>query len=1107
MHLHVHSNHSLLEGTATPRQLIARAVEHGMTALALTDSNGMYGAIPFYKAARAAGVNPILGVQLGPAVLLAKDREGYAQLCEIITTWHLVDAASSSRLLTEGKSRKRDGDVASTWPFSFNDEHLFLLSSDRRLLETWKKRGFSPLAAITHYGDSDSYYKAASLVAWAQRHQLRPAAVSPVHFLDPEHYSIHRVLAAIRANATVDTLPPGSTARPDDFFRSPAQMERLYAPWPETLRNLEFVAEECHLELPLGKPLFPEFPLPHGETPFSWLWKKTFEGLKRKYRPLTPQVIDRVRYELDIIHRLGFAPYFLIVWDIVRHARERDIPIVGRGSAANSLVAYALGITRAEPFKYNLYFERFLNLARTDCPDIDLDICWRRRDDVIDYVYRRYGSRGFPPRSGEAAASTDERVAMICTLNTFRARAAIREVAKAHGLTGKQIGAVARLLPEYGARDLQTAVKHIPECRGLDLTGEPLKSIVTISEFIDGFPRHLSIHSGGVVIAPEALTRFTPLQRATKGIIITQYDMGPIEELGLIKMDLLGHRSLTVIADTLASIHENRGVTLDIEAVLQRAGGKDQKDIKDEKNPTAHTPSPAIRNPQSTIHNPLIPYFPFPIPHSSFPISSDPLTAQMLREGLTIGCFQIESPAMRALLRKIHVCDVTTLVQAIALVRPGASGSGMKKHFIDRHHGREPVEYLHPALEKVLGETYGIMVYQEDVLKVAHAVAGMDLTEADALRRAMSKQRSPREMAKSMKGFLDKARDNGVAEITAQAIWELIANFAAYSYCKAHAATYGELAYQCAYLKAHYPAEFLAAVLSNRGGFYSPAVYLEEAKRWGIEIRPPDVTRSHYHYTVEDDAIRVGFVEVRNLNFGSIAAILEAREKAPFDSLLNFLERTRIPAADAEVLFQVGALDCFGMPCDGAAESYRFPLSRPAQLWQLRLFYEPHARQANDNRQQLLKTDETNPIPSIPDYTPKQKTDAQWQTLGILTGTHPLHYYLPSLLERTLVASCDLPRFVGQHVTLAGWLITERRQALRDGSGVMKFLTLEDAQGTYEAVLFSEAYQAYGHLLTTLGPYLVTGQVQIDSDALALIVEHVEDASNQDAHSQTALQM
>ena len=507
VHLHVHSHYSLLEGTASVRQLVARAVEHGMQALALTDTAAMHGVVPFYQAARDAGVRPILGAQFGGCVVLARDREGYAQLCEMTTRVRL-DPDTAAGFPDRG-----------AWPFAFGDTNLFVLTHHRRAALEFQRHGLSPLVAVTHYGGGASHYRAEGMVRFARQHGLRPVAVRPVYFLDPAHYNVHQVLSAIRLNTTVDSLPPDGIARPEDAFLAPRAFERLYASWPETLDVAEWVAEECDVALPLGTPLFPEIALPDGETAFSWLWKQTFEGLKRRYRPLTPRVIDRVRYELDIINRQGFAPYFLIVADIVRFARGRGIPVVGRGSAANSVVAYALEITRADPFKYDLYFERFMNLERKDCPDIDLDLCWRRRDEVLDYVYATYGA---------------ERVATICTMNTFRARAAVREVAKAHGFTGREIGPIAKRLPRYGAEDLRHTLKHLPECRHINPDEEPLSEVLAVSEFIDRYPRHLSMHPCGVVIAPERLTRYVPLQRAARGYVVTQYDMHPIEDLGQI---------------------------------------------------------------------------------------------------------------------------------------------------------------------------------------------------------------------------------------------------------------------------------------------------------------------------------------------------------------------------------------------------------------------------------------------------------------------------------------------------------------------------------------------------------------------------------------------
>ena len=1004
-HLHIHSNHSLLEGTATIRDLVGRAVERGMKALALTDTGGLYGAIPFYQTAKEAGLKPILGVELEGTVLLARNREGYAELCRTVTEYQLEELFD---LVEHGVS-----------------ENLFVLTADRRLMKALRERGGEPLVAVTHYGcgrgplahPTRSRYDAGRLVAFAHRLGLRPVAVNPVYFLELDHARIHRVVSAIRLNTTIDRLDPNRIAHPQAWFRSPNAMARLYADWPETLRNTEWVAERCNLELRLGEPLFPEFDLPEGETAFSCLWKRAFAGVMRRYKPLTPPIMDRLRYELDIIRRLGFAAYFLIVWDIVNYAKRHGIPIVGRGSAANSLVAYALGITRADPMKYDLYFERFLNLSRTDCPDIDLDICWRRRDSVIEYVYNRYGA---------------DRVAMIATFNTFKARSAVREVGKAYGLTDQEIGAVARRLPHYRVHDIPTVVKHLPECRGLRFDTEPLKSILEVSAFIDGFPRHLSIHSGGLVIAPEPLTRFTPLERATKGILITQYDMSPIEDLGLVKMDLLGHRSLTVIDETVEKVRENRGISLDID----------------------HLPDP------------------------------DPLTAALIRGGDTIGCFQIESPAMRALLQNTLADNTDMLIKTLSLVRPEPSGSGMKKRFIDRHLGKEETVYLHPALEKVLGDTYGVMLYQEDILKVASVIAGMDLAEADALRRAMSKKRSPEAMAQSMKLFQEKARSNGVQADVAEAIWGLIANFAEYSYCKAHASTYGELAYQCTYLKAHFPAEFVSSVLSNRGGFYHPAVYLEEARRRGIEIRPPDVNQSAFGYTVEDEAIRVGFVELQGMTHATIEAIQRAREAGPFQSMGDLLERTHMPYTDAEILIHAGACDGFGQ-------------TRPELLWEIQMRKRTAARETTPADELLFhQPSAASGVPHVPDYPRKKRADLEWTTCGLVISTHPLEYYLSEVAERLLVLSTDLDRYAGRRVTLLGWLIAERRVGLKQ-RGCMKFLTLEDPAGVFEAVLFPRTYQRYGHLLTSHGPYLVTGKVQYEDHYASLVVDHVERVGDQ----------
>jgi len=854
------------------------------------------------------------------------------------------------------------------------------------------------------------------LTALAETLGLRTVATNGVMFAAPEDYRLHRVLTAIREVATVDALDERDLVHKDAWFKPQHEMVRLFARWPEAVEMTRWIADQCTVELPLGTPHFPEFRLQAGETAFSHLWNLSFAGLKDRYHPLRPELSLRLAHELDVIHRLGFAPYFLVVWDIVRYARRCGIPIVGRGSAANSLVSYALGITDADPFRYDLYFERFLNMSRSDCPDIDLDICWRRRDEVIEYVYNRYGA---------------DHVAMICTFTTFRARSAVREIARAYGLTPHEIGRMTSFLSHFHAGDIQSLIDKMPECRGLPIDKEPWRSIIEIAETVDGYPRHTSIHSGGVVISRRKLTDLVPLEQSAKGIVITQYDMGPVEQLGLIKIDLLGHRSLTVIADTVETVRENRGIEIDV----------------------YHLPEP------------------------------DPLTTGLLRTGRTVGCFQIESPAMRSLLRSLKASTTMDLVKALSLIRPGPSGSGMKERYIARHLGNEPVTYLHPKLAEILSDTYGVMLYQEDILKVASAVAGMTLEEADALRRAMKKKQPKTEMARHSRRFVEKAVAAGVPEPVALEIWRQIASFSEYSYCKAHAATYGELAYRCVYLKAHYPAEFLSSVLTNQSGFYHPAEYVEEARRCGVRIVGPDVQCSRRGYTVEGQTIRVGFSGIRDLSHRAIESILRARDHGPFRGLTDFLCRTAVGRTETESLIRVGAFDSFGP-------------TRPELFWELR------AKKTGKDTSllvprtasvfaQAMPDECASPrflLPRIPQYARTDRLRIERGILGFTLDAHPLECYVPALTRYPLVASTEIQKYDGQRVNAMGWLVADRIVGLK-GRGCMKFLTIEDALGLIEVVLFPNVYQRYGHMLRSHGPFVVTGTVDAEHNNPSLIAD------------------
>ncbi|VAX16168.1 DNA polymerase III alpha subunit [hydrothermal vent metagenome] len=786
IHLNCHSYYSMMAGADRPEALFRRAKAFNMNALAITDTNGLYGAVEAQRVAGEAGVKNIFGTVIDQPrakaprakaprniILIARNIAGYGEICRVITDRRLnednFEIAMASAKLTE---------------------NVVLISSDPPVLEACRVagRGEGLYVELVNYGDTPSRRKIADSLRLAKRFDLPCVATNNVHFAGPEGYEVHRVLSAIRTNTTINQLPPYATAHPEAWLKPPEAMERLFAETPEAIGNTIKIADECDVTLDIGRLKFPKFPLKRGETPYSRLLKLSVEGINQRYNPVTLQVTKRLEEELCVIDKLNFAEYFLVVWDIVHEAKRRGVPTVGRGSAANSIVCYALCITDICPLKYNLYFERFMNLERKDCPDIDIDFPWNKRGEIIDYVYETYGA---------------DKVAMIGTHNTLRGRSAIREVGKAMGIPIEEIERFTKRLPAFiQISELEDARARIPECGGLPIEDEPYRSIIKIGRKVEGFPRHLSIHCGGIVVSPTPITDLVPLQRSARGVVITQMDMYPIEDLGLVKIDLLGQRGLAVISDVKSAVKRNYDITIDWR----------------ETDPT-----------------------------------TDPATKRIMREGKTMGCFYVESPGMRGLLKKLRVDDFETLVAASSIIRPGVSDSGMMKAYIERSLGREKPSCLHPSMERVLKETFGVMIYQEDVLKVVNVVAGMSLAEADSLRKCMSKKRNRERMDKYKGRFIDGAARRGVETKTAEEIWRQIESFGGYAFCKAHSASFAVVSYQTAYLKAHYPAEFMAAVIANHGGFYGAAAYIEEARRLGLDILPPDVNKSHEECVSEVD--------------------------------------------------------------------------------------------------------------------------------------------------------------------------------------------------------------------------------------------------------------
>jgi DNA-directed DNA polymerase III PolC len=1070
VHLHCHSHYSFLRGINPPEEIIAAAAEQKMPAVALTDTNGMYAAVPFYQKAKAAGMKPIVGVTLDvalaeenptehvtvPLVLLAADSPGYSNLCQLTTLRHLGElrpnqetfAQEADRPVTIDELAAHGDGVIALYPSSLSFRAESAKRNDNiaaRLKDIFTDRLYLEVHHLSP-GDGRNLREAERLGCDLS---IPVVATNNVHFLKREEHLHHRAVNAIRTNSLLTTVVPPEITSGDAWFKPAAAMQKLFPDHPELLRNSLEIADRCNLQLQLGKLIFPQFPVPEGESPFSYLWKLSFEGAQKRYRPLRPDVLARLTHELEVIEKLNLASYFLLVWDIVEEARRRGIPAVARGSAASSMVTYVLGISCVCPLRWVLYFERFLNVQRGDCPDIDIDICGARRDELLDYVYERWGA---------------EHVAMIGSFITMHARLAICEVAKVFGVPPGEVNAFTKRLPHRPVREILGAIESLPQCRNLPVNDEPWKTILQVALRLDDAPRHLGIHPCGTVISAQPLTHLAPLERATKGMVVTQYDMNAIEALGLIKMDLLGQRGLTTMALALDNI-ENKTV----ESSAMAADGE--------------TPCPQARS----------------IDFAAIP-ENDLATQDVVAAGRTMGIFQIESPGMRGLLRMMKARELEEIAVALALIRPGASEYGSKELFLKRLRGKEPVVYAHESLVSILGETMGVCIYQEQVMRIAQTVGTMSLAEADIVRRSAAKFSGQRERERLRGKFLKAAEQMGLKDAEREETWMMVEKFAGFGFCKAHAATYADISYRMTYLKTHHTAEFLAAMCSAGAGFYHVSAYVEEAKRWGIEVRLPCVNRSRMEYSCEalpdgKKALRVGLMQVKGLRVETILALLHSRKiQGPFRSLQEFL--ARVPAArdEVEALIKCGAFE------DVCSET------RPAMLWKWNLL-----QAKGQHTQRLVRARAATAAASAPatlfvemdqhdsiglalaefdtaDYTPQQKLRYEREILEVCVSGHPLDF-----LTRSGEAwSDELPQLQGKRVTLCGWVVTYRHVGTKNHRNMM-FVTLEDQRGLFEVILFPDSYDKYGGLVYETRAMRVTGTVQEGEHIKGEMLERLRD--------------
>jgi len=1028
--LRCRSNYSFLHGAAKIEQLLEHAARSGLGALGLADLGGLYGAVQFVVKAREFNIKPILGVELdteaGAVLFSARDFAGYGNLCRLSTIAKLDQripslddmAACRNGLIAECGLRIADCGM----------KNPAMLAS---MLEVF---GDDLYFGLVTFGDVTSQIRLRKTLKVIDKLDIKTVAANPVAFMAPDDYHTHRVLRAIGEIVPVDQLPSDKCEDPQAYFRSKSDYAKLFQDFPGALSRTAEIAEKCDLELPLGKLNFPRYENKSGKTNARLLYELSFAGLRRRYARLKGDAISRLEYELNVIERAGFVDYFLIVHDIIDFCQKERIPCVGRGSAASSIVSYCLGITEVCPIKQDLYFPRFLNEARRDPPDIDIDLCWKRRDDVLEFVYEKYGR---------------DRVAMIATTNTFAVRGAIREVAKAFGLSGDEISDFTRRLSSNGRiSGIENRIKSIPEAHHLPIHTEPYKTIIEIAARIEGYPRHLGIHCGGIVISPGPLLNYVPLQLAAKGIAITQYDMYSIDDLGLVKIDLLGQRGLSTIEEARDIIAVKTGTRSD--------------NIPDD----------------------------------------DPKAFELIRRGKTIGIFQIESPGLRALFIAMQPKVLNDITLALSLIRPGASESGMKKIFLERLFGRLPVEYPHPSLEPILKETLGNIIYQEQVLKVAVALAGFTPEQGDLLRRSMTKDRSSRDFAELRAAFFRQAARRGVGSAVASHVFDMIVQFANYGFCKAHAATYAMLAYRGAYLKAHHPVEYMASMLNNFAGYYQRRVYVEEARRFGARLKPPTIDRPSDVCFVDGSDLYIGLLFVRNLSRKTIDNIIAERKKGPFASLFDFLARVRPSVDKAESLIKCGALDCLGQTPHDASRRQgqaRPPrpegrggpaLCGPQLLWLMRVFGEKRLKMAGETPtlDGLTVPDPSLAfLPSLPDYTIDQRLQAEAEILEMSVTCHPMER-IP--VSNGHVRSLDLPRLENKRVRIIG-LVADRKRIKTANGKQMVFLSMEDQFDMFEVTLFPDIYQRVGERIFRKPILDIEGVVQTDMGGLTVVAEKI----------------
>src|SRR3989440_7479328 len=1108
--LHVHSNYSFLDGASDVDDLADAAVEQGLDALALTDTNGLYGAVRFANAAKERGLRPIFGAELqlqdmGHVVLIARDRQGWTSLCRTISAAQLAGAKTKPKatfaLIAENAAGLfvLTGCAHGAVPRAVRAGDLD--TAREALARLGTVFGERLYVELSDHLDPDGPAFCDTLAQLASEMGLGCVVTNNVHYARPDGRRLHDVLRCIDLGVTLDEAGDRLSPNGEYWLKGRAMLRARLGRFGEAFRNARAIADSCVLDLLydtntprteasfVGKDRLPGFPVPDGETAFSFLYALCGEGAKIKYPRITRDVAKQLAHELNVIDRCGLAEFFLINWDIVRFCKEHRIPAQGRGSAADSIVAYVLDITKVDPIEHDLLFERFLTEDSRTMPDIDLDIATNDREEVIQYVYKKYGERY---------------AAMVCNVVTYRARSASREVAKALGFRAETIDRMAKSIDQYHVdpRGMPTSAQH-PAYHHTDRASEhgweePRAMPDTVGdllEFFDDkerarfplfreltlaiadFPRHLSIHNGGMLITALPLVDTVPIERATMpDRNVVQFDKRDVEDLGLVKMDLLGLRTLSLVKDAVADIEARHGEFLEL---------------------------------------------------GSLPLD-DPAVYDLICEVDTIGLFQVESRAQAQALPRVRPRNFADIVDEVAIIRPGPLQGNMVNPYIRRRQGRQPVAYAHPSLEPILKETLGVILFQDQILRVAIAAAGFSPSAADMLRRAMSRARSSADMEKLRGPFVSGAREKGVDDVAGNGIFRQLAAFAEFGCCKSRAAAFALTAYHTAHLKLYYPAEFYVGLLNNQPmGFYSPAVIAGDAKRHGVAILPVDVNRSFAKAVVEpaavseaapkpslrgggppglrpvphragalgaassashpldssrtiashrkcrDHDVRIGFGSVKGLGEVEAKAIVEERELGgPFKSFDEFATRVGLKEEALRNLALVGAFDGFGEP-------------RRALLWRAR---DAHRTSPTFVRRALSLP--TTNAPTLPPLGEQERTALDYRITGIPTGPQIMSFYREDLARRGVLRACDLEsRRHGSYVLVAGAVVVKQHPETAKGH---VFLSLEDETGISNIIIRPATYRKYKRVLDSDAAVVVAGTLQSVDGVISVTAQRLD---------------